>query len=344
MNSVKTLPFFEAIRVLSLPGLDRNLFSSPEWMEVLDKTYKIKLFVKYIEENGRIKSYIIYSSVDNFLEKKICICSYCDYCDGYISDRHDWDSFFESIRKEYPDYRIAIRNLRDGTVRENPHFEFLSKERFHFLDIRVDLTNIWKKTHDSFRSAVKQAQNSGVVVKIGGRAELDKFYNFHLKLRKNKYRIFPQPFRFFEKIWDVYLKKDKGILLCAYDKSGEFLAASIYLMCGNTFYYKLNTSGLNALRLRPNNLLFWEGIRIAKERGFEFIDLGSSGCDQEGLILFKNHTGATAMDICHYGFTPPGYVFSRKIILKTYTRFFTLPFIPNIMIRWGSNLIYPYLA
>ena len=43
MNSVKTLPFFEAVRSLNLPGLDRNLFSSPEWMEVLDKTYKIKL-------------------------------------------------------------------------------------------------------------------------------------------------------------------------------------------------------------------------------------------------------------------------------------------------------------
>ncbi len=122
------------------------------------------------------------------------------------------------------------------------------------------------------------------------------------------------------------------------------IAANVYLVCGNTLYYKFNTSSLEALSLRPNNLLFWEGIKLAKDRNLALIDMGSSGWDQKGLILFKDHTGAQTMDIVHLGYTPEGYRFSQKIILKILTRFFTLPWMPDFMVRLGSHLIYPYLA
>jgi lipid II:glycine glycyltransferase (peptidoglycan interpeptide bridge formation enzyme) len=122
------------------------------------------------------------------------------------------------------------------------------------------------------------------------------------------------------------------------------IAANMYLICANTLYYKINTSSLEALHFRPNNLMFWEGIKFAKERGLEYVDLGSSGCEQEGLILFKNHTGAKIYDITHLGYAPPNYKFSQKRILRIMTKSFTLPFVPDFMIKMGSHWIYPYLA
>jgi len=344
MRIVKTLPFREAVRTLKLPHLHRNLFSSPEWLEVVDKTYGIKLFVKYIEHGQQVESYIVYSVVNNFLEKKICMCSFCDYCDGYISQKEDWQIFFEAWRREYPDYRIAIRNLRDPFVRENPNFMFLSKEKFHLLDIRKDINALWKRTHDSFQHAVGQAQKSGATVRICAKNDLKRFYSLHLKLRKNKYRLFPQPYKFFDQIWETFLRQDKGFLLGVFNPAGDFIAGTIYLICANTLYYKFNTSDIGALKFRPNNLLFWEGIKIAKERRLEYIDMGSSGYDQAGLILFKNHTGAQSQDITHWGFAPPDYKFSRKIILKTFTSVCTAPWVPNFLTRLGSHVIYPYLA
>ncbi len=341
---VKTLAFKEALKDLNLPGLDRNLFSSPQWLSVIDKTYRLKMFIKYIEEQGKIASYIIYSVVDNFLEQKICVCSYCDYCDGYISRAEHWQLFFESLRKQYPHYRIAIRNLRDETLRQNLNFQVLSKERFHFLDISASLEVLWKNTHDSFRSPVKQAQKSGVVVRPCGKEGLKKFFALHMRLRKNKYRLFPQPYRFFDYIWQEYMERDQGVLLGAHDKQGHFIGGTIFLICNDTLYYKFNTSDLNYLKLRPNNILLWEGIKFAKGRNLKFVDLGSSGCQQEGLIRFKNHAGAACRDITHLGFTPPGYKFSRKIILSATTKFCTLPMMPNFVLRLGSNLIYPFLA
>ena len=346
MNEIKTLPLFEAFEKLALPQPERNLFSSPAWQRVIDQTYGLKLFCKYVEQGGRIRSYFIYSAVHNFLEWKICVGSYCDYLDCHVSDPRHWHLFFEAIQREYPMYRIAIRNLKDETARQCGDLTLLSKEKHHEIDIRADLEELWKNTFRTFKVAYKKALGSGLRFKRCGREYLPKFYQLHLKLRKNKYRIFPQPYRFFENIWDEYMKRDQGVLLGAFDKNNNFVAAHIFLVCGTTLFYKFSASRTDALHLKPNNLLMWEGIKYAKEKNLESIDLGSSGSEQEGLIWFKRHicTPSVESDIYHLGFAPPGYKFSQKRILKAYTKLFTFPLMPDALVRWGSNFIYPFLA
>lgn len=341
---VKTATFQEALKTLNLPGLHRNLFSSPEWIQSIIRTYGTRFFIKYIEENGQVVSYILYSVVKNFLEWKICISSYCDYCDGYVRSTEDWKQFFESLRADYPKYRIAVRNLRDEYARTAGVFSELSRERFHVLDVRPPIEEIRRRIQDSYKAAISQAHRKGVVVKECPRSGLKKFYELHLRIRKNKYRVFPQPFSFFENIWDLFMEQGNGFLLGAYSPEGEFIGGNIYLVCGDTLYYKFNTSSQKALDLRPNNALFWEGIQLAKRKGLSFIDLGSSGHDQTGLIRFKEHVGGQGTEIVHLGFHPDGYKFSQKRILKVVTRVFTFPWMPNAMVKFGSKIIYHYLS
>jgi len=340
------MPLLEAFEVLDLPDLSANLFSSKEWLTVIDKTYQIKLFVKYIEEDGKISSAIIFSVVKNFLEWKICVGSYCDYFDCHVKSTDHWHLFFESLRSDYPEYRIAIRNLKDVTVRSCSDFKLLSKERHHQLDIRDDIDSIWKNTHRTFKSACNRARNKELVIKRCDQSTLPEFYRLHLRLRKNKYKIFPQPYRFFENIWEEYIAKDKGVLLGGYDKQGKFIAAQIFLVCGDTLFYKFSTSNLRGRIFKPNNLLMWEGIKYAKERNLNYVDLGSSGYEQEGLIWFKTHIckSMTERDIHHIGFAPENYKFSQKRILKLYTKIFTMRWVPDFMVQFGSNFIYPFLA
>ena len=136
---VKTLTLSEALeRHLFLKGFNDNLFMSQEWLRVLMSTYQLKLFVKYIEKDGSPTSWIIYSVVRNFLEWKICVCSYCDYFDCYLTGERDWNILFESLRKKYPRYRIAMRNLRDPILRNSGNLKLLSREKYHVLDTRPD--------------------------------------------------------------------------------------------------------------------------------------------------------------------------------------------------------------
>ncbi len=344
--SVKTLPFNQALQQLKLPGLQDNLFSSPDWLKVLQTTYGLKLFVKYIERNGEVESYIVYSAVRNILEWKICICSYCDYFDCHVQSSEDWHIFFNSIRQDYPDYRIAVRNLRDKTVRESGDFEVLSKEYHHLIDLNASVDELWKRLSNNFKGACKSAMNSGLEVRRCGKAELRDFYEMHLRLRKDKYRLFAQPYKFFSDVWDQFMTKEMGVLLGAYNKQNEMIGANIYLICGDTLYYKFSTSRQDSLQLRPSNLLIWEGIKFARERGLTFMDLGSSGYFQNSLVWFKDHiiSGTTKSEITHLGFTPPDYKFSRKIILNIMTELFTQRWVPDAVTKWGSSIIYPYLA
>nr|CAX68896.1 femAB operon family, Methicillin resistance protein [uncultured bacterium] len=341
---VKTLKLGQALKTLQLPGLDKNLFSSKEWFNVITCAYNPKIYVKYIERDGKIDSYIVYTKVYNFLEWKICVLSYCDYCDGYVKDIGDWKLLFESLTQDFPKYRIAIRSLRDNFVRECGCFHELSREYFHILDIRPDIDTLWSNVKTTFRQKVRQASKKGVTVRICNEKELFDFYSLHVKLRKNKYRIFAQPYRFFKSIWDEFVAKNQGFLLGAFAPDGKMIGGTLYLICGNTLYYKVNTSDPDRTEYRSSNLLFWEGMKIAKERGLEFIDLGSSGYHQDGLVSFKDDTGAERMDIVHIGYHPEGYVFSKKRILKFYTWLFTLPWVPVNVTRWGSQFIYSFLA
>lgn len=341
---VKTLPLSAALTTLDLPGANRNLFSSFDWLTVIQRTYKPKMFVKYIECGGHVESYVIYSAVRNFLEDKICVCSYCDYFDCHVKDVQDWQALFDDIRREYPDYRIAVRNLRDEIVRQLPQLQILGKEWFHLVDVRGSQETIWNNMHDVFRRGVLRAERLGVRVSTGDKADLLKVYQMHLLLRKTKYRIFPQPYAFFEHIWRVYMEQNKGFLLCAHNPEGRLIAATMYLICADTLYYKINTSAPEASTYRPNNLLFWEGVKLAKARGLQYVDMGSSGWEQDGLALFKDRTGGKRREIMHLGFAPAGYRFSKKRILQLYTRFCTLPWMPDTVARYGASLIYPFLA
>lgn len=341
---VKTLPLNEALTLLELPGWSDNLFSSPGWLRVIARAYHAKIFIKYIERDGRVDSYVFYSVVKNFLEWKVCVLSYCDYCDAHIASAGDWQEVFEDIKKEYPGFRIVVRSLRDEVARSSGSFKELSREYFHILDIRTDIDLIWKGLKDSFRQQARQGLKRGLVVRSCSRAELRDFFSLHVKLRKHKYGIFAQPWRFFEVIWEEFIAKDQGFVLGAFDPAGKMVGGTLFLICGNTLFYKINTSSQAALEYRSNNCLLWEGIRLAKERGLEFVDLGSSGLNQSGLVAFKDATGGKRMEIVHIGYHPEGYVFSQKRILKVYTKLFAAPWMPDGITNLGSSLIYKYLA
>ncbi len=341
---IKTLSLQAALNTLSLPGLSDNLFSSPSWLRVIQRAYNSKILVKYIERDGHIAGYVFYTVVKSFLEWKICVLSYCDYCDAHIASEEDWRVVFEDLKKDYPEYRIVVRSLRDENVRNCGGFKELSREYFHILDLSPGADVLWKNLKGEFRNQVRQSSRRGVVVRVCEAKELKDFFWLHVRLRKYKYGIFAQPFDFFQMIWDEFIVKGQGFLLGAFLPDGKMIGATLYLVCGNTLYYKVNTSALNSLEYRTNNILLWEGIRRAKEMGLHFLDMGSSGLHQDGLVRFKDATGARRMEIVHVGYHPNGYRFSQKRILKIYTKLFNKSWVPDQLTSMGSRFIYPFLA
>ncbi len=145
--------------------------------------------------------------------------------------------------------------------------------------------------HDSTHRAIRKSERAGLTVRVSrSEQDLRTFFEMHLKVRKYKYGLLAQPYSFFQNIWRHFVDVQHGFLLLAIHED-KIVAGDFFLDWKDTLYYKFNASVPGDLPYRPNDLLIWEGVRHAKERGFTYLDFGLSDIDQEGLIRYKRKFG-----------------------------------------------------
>ena len=200
------------------------------------------------------------------------------------------------------------------------------------------------------RHAARHTQGRAVRLDIrplDGLEGLRGFYGLHVGLRKRKYRLLAQPPSFFDAIARRFGEADGWFPLGAY-LGDRLVAATIYLRWGDTLYYKFNASALDALDARPNNLLVWEGITLARSLGCRRVDLGPSDDDQPGLIRFKRYFGAKDKELRFLSYTPPEWRDERgteaRRLFGALTDLFTAPDVPDDVTARAGALLYRYFS
>ena len=118
----------------------------------------------------------------------------------------------------------------------------------------------------------------------------------HLKVRKYKYGLLAQPYSFFQNIWRHFVEAEHGFLLLAMN-GDRIVAGDFFVEWKDTLYYKFNASLPGDLSHRPNDLLIWKGIQLAKNKGLTYLDFGLSDLDQEGLVRYKRKFGTEERNI-----------------------------------------------
>ncbi len=123
-------------------------------------------------------------------------------------------------------------------------------------------------------------------MRLGDKDDLDKFYDLHLRNRKIKFRLLPQPRKFFALIWDKFAIQNQVYLLVA-TLENEIVAGILFLKYAKVLTYKFNASNPSALMLRPNDLLLWEGIDLGQRLGCDLLDFGLTDSTDAGLARYK---------------------------------------------------------
>jgi lipid II:glycine glycyltransferase (peptidoglycan interpeptide bridge formation enzyme) len=230
-------------------------------------------------------------------------------------------------------------------------FEVYKTACWHGIDLGWGREALWSGIRNSTRRAVEKAQRRGVtaVVETDSTA-LDEFYRMHLGVRKHKYRLLAQPRRFFENISRYFFEEGRGFLLMA-RQGNRTLAGVLFLVWRGTIYYKFNASDPRYLDRRPNDLLIWEGMMLAKRMGLVRWDFGLSDSDQPGLVRFKRHFGSGESHIRFYRYDPtaprnPGAERGRRVreTLGQITDILTDPSVPDELTESGGDLLYRFFA
>ena len=324
-----------------------SVFHSPHWMNVLTQTYGFDL-TAYIALNSLEVPIggIAFCSIKDILGDRMVALPFSEHCDPLVDNEEMWDHLVARVTEE--NRPIFLRCLHNSIPLYDNRFAVAKKAKWHGLNIEVDLDTLWENLHSSRRWGIRKAYKHGVSIEITYDKEtLKKFYQLHLEIRKCKYRLLTQPFKFFENIWEFFLESNQLYMLVAiYEK--KIVASSLFLGWGDTLYYKFNASDPSYLIHCPNDLLIWEVIKLCKGNGYRQIDFGLSDYHQEGLIRFKRQFGGEEKEIRHLRYLTESMddeiSLEAKRVLGNLTGLFTDKSVPDQITAKAGEILYRFFT
>jgi len=324
-----------------------SLFHSPEWAAVLRDTYGFSVVAHVVDDtSGRIVAGVPVCRIEDPVGRRIISLPFSDHCTPLADAPGHWPMLRETLCAEAQP--LSILTLGDADAAPDEQLTIAKRARWHGMELADGLDAVEARLAPTRRRAIRKAARAGVHVEPGdGERFLREFMRMHVAVRKHKYRLLAQPAGFFAAIARTFAASGGWLPLAAFHR-GRCIAATIFLAWGDTLYYRFNTSEFDALPLRPNDLLLWEGIRLAVARGCRRLDLGRSDDDQPGLIRFKQQFGAAEREIRLLRFTPPEYRAESgaepRRLLATMTTLFTDPAIPDDVSAAAGTALYRYFA
>jgi len=324
-----------------------SVFHAPAWLRVLRDTYGFDVKAALLVGGGRPVAGFVYVEVDDMMDRRIVSLPFSDFCDPLVADRNEWDRLMTPLLENHP-VRVRLRCLFNELPSADPRFTQVSRAKWHAVELGTEQDLLWTQIDGSARRAIRKARARGVTVRRAReRADVRSFFELHRKVRKYKYRLLPQPYRFFDAIWEHLLEPGHGVLLLA-EYEGAVIGAILYLKWGRTLYYKFNASDTDQLDVRPNDLLIWEGIAYAMQEGLELLDFGLSDWDQEGLLRYKRKYATQERTITFLDHVPTGFPSSTdqriRTLLPALTDLFVRDDVPDGVTEAAGDVLYRYFT
>lgn len=327
-----------------------SAFHSPKWLRVLADTYGLEATAYLlVTEAGDAVAGLPCCRVEDWRGERLIALPFSDYCDPLVGDASQWNRLVEQVAAAH--CPLILRCLHNTIPLEDERFRRFNRARWHGIDLRPELSTLWDQLDGSARRAIRKAQENGVVVRLAEcQEDLRMFYELHLAVRKYKYQLLAQPYRFFENIWQQFMEGESGVLMLA-DYQGETIGGVLFLEWKDGLYYKFNASNPDRLGLRPNDLLIWTGIQYAKAKGYTHLDFGLSDWGQEGLLRYKRKYATEEKTISFLRWdnaptTTPVSGSARQMgdLLPQLTNLFTDESVPDKVTERAGDLLYRFFA
>lgn len=350
INEVRTLRQVDPVRSSEWAALiaatDSTVFHSPQWMEVIEKTYGLEFSACIIDAGGQPAAGVAWSEVSDLLGTRRISLPFSDLGDLLISNPSDVPELTRFLLKDGITWslRTFARNKPELDVPVKVKDDY----KWHGVRLEDDVSILWDRMSSMSQRGVKKAERSGVqVITATTKDQLREWFLLHMRLRKEKFGLLAQPYAFMENIWDNFMERGNGFLLLA-THEGQIIAGTLYLMWKDTCFYKFNASSNESLELRPNNLLMWRGMLEAKERKAKLLDLGRSSSHQEGLVGFKRGFGAIEETLLTLTYNQPTeepkQVSDSRRLFGELTKSFTAKEIPEGTTENAGRFLYKYFV
>jgi lipid II:glycine glycyltransferase (peptidoglycan interpeptide bridge formation enzyme) len=170
----------------------------------------------------------------------------------------------------------------------------------HRLDLRPFAHDLFRHFHkDCVQRKIRRAERENLRYEEGTTEKLlGDFYRLLVMTRRRQY-LPPQPLSWFRGLIHSF---GKDLKIRVASKEGKAVASILTLSHKKSMTYKYGCSNTEFNRLGGTALLFWRTIQDAKDQRIDELDMGRSDIDNEGLIAFKEHWGATRTEIDYWSY------------------------------------------
>jgi hypothetical protein len=276
-----------------------NIFHHPAWMQLMQECYNYApSILAATAANGNIQAGLPFVKVNSLLTGKRWVSlPFSDYCNPLYRDESAYKELIYQMVRMFRNGSMKKVEIRWG-LPEQDDIQQISQFVLHTIQLDPDPLRVSKHFKRTHLQNIHAAEERGVKVEFGDQLEhLKAFYTLQLGTRK-RHGVPAQPWKYFELLWQHIVKAGMGfVLLASYE--GKYIAGMVYLGWRKTLIAKYAASREDYFTLRPNNLLFWEGIRWGCENGFSVFDMGRTEVENTGLRNFKSRWGAVEEPL-HY--------------------------------------------
>jgi CelD/BcsL family acetyltransferase involved in cellulose biosynthesis len=254
-----------------------TLFQHPDWAALMHDAYGFPARVALVLDQGRVVGGLPYSEIDDFRGRRRVAGAFADVCEPL--GEGVWPDIERALCEAGVPWQIRSRCPPSALALEQ------NEAAVHqAIDLPAERDEALALSRSRQRSEVRQALRAGVILRrYDGDEAIDAFYPLHLRTRKEKHGLLPQPRSFFEALAARFFP-ERGFVLAA-ELDGTVIGAQLLLVCGDTLYYKYVASDRASLQSRPNDFLLWSAIDTAAQMGLRRLDLGIA--EAPSLIHFK---------------------------------------------------------
>jgi CelD/BcsL family acetyltransferase involved in cellulose biosynthesis len=272
-------------------------FHCAGWARVLERTYgHAPVYLRFHRDDETVALIPMMEVRSPFTGRRGVSLPFSDFCQPLIWNHIEPSELFAVLsclaaRRswKYCELRVLAKTPNNTSGREFYH---------HSIRLAKTDAETWQQFASSVQRAIRRGAKEGAHAEITSSwtAMLD-FYNLHVATRR-RHGVPPQGKAFFRHIHEEMIQKGDGFLTIV--RSGrQPVAASVFLISGQTAVYKFAASDEKHQRCRGNNLAIWEAIKFLVGRNCQTLDFGRTDQTDSGLRRFKLSWGAKEDGILH---------------------------------------------
>lgn len=326
-----------------------SVFHTVGWLDALRLTYGYEPIAFTTSPPAEeLKNALVFCRVNSWLTgNRLVSLPFSDHCELLCSSLPDLNFLLHHLQaslgqEQWRYVEIRPVNVDPGqTGGEGVEFAPAATHSLHILDLRSDLTDIFRKfDKDSVQRRISRAERAGLLQKCGRSEDLLKdFYSLFVTTR-SRHSLPPAPYTWFRNL--IRCQNQALEMYLAY-KDDFPVAGILTLRFANTVYYKYGCSDARFNGLGAMPWLLWNAMVSAKSHGALEFDLGRTEEDNEGLLKFKNHWVPAPQKLLYWKFPRThAPVAEQGWKLRLAKRVFS--YMPERLLTLTGNFVYRHIG